>query len=564
MSAVLRPALLGVALLCGPLLAAAQTLPGDRELARERQQQVLEEQRRRLDELQNLPGKAAVRTAPALVEDGQCVTLTRITVEGATLLSEAKREALLAPWSGRCLGVPQLNEVLKSLTDHYLRRGYVTTRAYLPQQDLKNGELKIIVVEGRLEGLDSSSLASPAESAMTFPGSVGDVLDLRELEQWVDQLGRLPSRQPQLELMPGQAVGGSRVALKGERFKPWRVSANRNNHGDESTGRQQAGLGLEWDSPLGLADQLSLRANRDTVSDHWRHSESQSLFYSLPYGWWTFNFSHSQSYYRTRNDASGFAFALSGDTSTQQLRAERVLHRDNLGKTALNIGLSHLRTRNYLEDALLRTSSHRITERQLGFNHGRRIGNAFFNLDAGWQQGIGALDAQRDLSTRSGAPTSRYQKYSLTLSYLQSFRWLDQHWSVDSLATGQRAEDELYGPQRLSVGGFGAVRGFSEQNLSGNSGGYWRSQLRWRHAVGWDALRPWVHEVGVGFGYDVGVIRRGPHNPDVAGRLTGNAWELSARGRHLAASLVFARALEHPAVIEHREPPMYARIDLFF
>jgi len=46
MSAVLRPALLGVALLCGPLLAAAQTLPGDRELARERQQQVLEEQRR--------------------------------------------------------------------------------------------------------------------------------------------------------------------------------------------------------------------------------------------------------------------------------------------------------------------------------------------------------------------------------------------------------------------------------------------------------------------------------------------------------------------------------------
>ena len=108
------------------------------------------------------------------------------------------------------------------------------------------------------------------------------------------------------------------------------------------------------------------------------------------------------------------------------------------------------------------------------------------------------------------------------------------------------------------------MRGFSEQNLSGNSGGYWRSQLRWRHAVGWDALRPWVHEVGVGFGYDVGVIRRGPHNPDVAGRLTGNAWELSARGRHLAASLVFARALERPAVIEHREHPMYARIDLFF
>jgi len=564
MYAIFRPALLGIALLSGPLCAAVPPTPGDRELLRDRQQQLLEEQRKRLDDLQNLPGEPLEQRAPLPVDDGQCITLTRIVVEGATLLAEHQRQALLAPWQGRCVGISQLNEVLKGLTDHYLRRGYVTTRAYLPQQDLKDGVLSIIVVEGRLEGLDSSSLASPLESAMTFPGQVGEVLDLRELEQWVDQLARLPSRQPQLELIPGQSVGGSRVALKGERHTPWRVSANRNNHGDASTGRQQAGVGLEWDSPLGLADQLSLRANRDVVSDHWRHSASQSLFYSLPYGWWTFDFSHSQSLYRTRNEQAGFAFALSGDTSSQQLRAERVLHRDHLGKTAVNVGLSHLRTRNYLEDVLLRTSSHRISESQLGLNHGRRIGTAFVNLDAGWQQGIGALDAQYDGAPRGSQPTARYQKYTLTLSYLQAFQWRGQQWSVDSLATGQHAEDELYGPQRLSVGGLGAVRGFQAQNLSGNSGGYWRSQLRWRQPVPWDGVRPWVQEVGVAFGYDVGVIRRGPHNPEASGRLTGNAWEFSARGKHLAASLVFARSLKRPSLIEHREHPIYARLDLFF
>ncbi|WP_422775077.1 hypothetical protein, partial [Pseudomonas aeruginosa] len=43
---------------------------------------------------------------------------------------------------------------------------------------------------------------------------------------------RLPSRQAQLELVPGSEVGGSRVRLKGERDKPWRVSATRNNDGD--------------------------------------------------------------------------------------------------------------------------------------------------------------------------------------------------------------------------------------------------------------------------------------------------------------------------------------------
>ncbi len=63
---------------------------------------------------------------------------------------------------------------------------------------------------------------------------VEQLLDLRELEQLVDQLSRLPSRQAQLELVPGSEVGGSRVRLKGERDKPWRVSATRNNDGDVS------------------------------------------------------------------------------------------------------------------------------------------------------------------------------------------------------------------------------------------------------------------------------------------------------------------------------------------
>ncbi|MBE0940038.1 hypothetical protein IH689_24295, partial [Escherichia coli] len=50
-------------------------------------------------------------------------------------------------------------------------------------------------------------------------------------------------------------------------------------------------------------------------------------------------------------------------------------------------------TNNYVEDTRLEDQSTRITETQLGFNHGRRIGSGFVNLDLGWQQGIGALGA---------------------------------------------------------------------------------------------------------------------------------------------------------------------------
>lgn len=545
-------------------LAAPLQTPGDRDLIRDRQQQLLQDQQKRLDELQQLPGKTLPAPAPEKSDESRCFDIKTIELQGAAHIGESAREQLLKPYQGQCLSLGQINDLLKAITHHYLERGFVTTRAYLPQQDLSGGVLKIVVVEGRLEGLDSSELASPRELGMTFPGKTGEILNLRELEQLVDQLSRLPSRQAQLELAPGEQVGGSRVGLAGLRDKPWRVSATRNNDGDRSTGQQQMGLGLDWDSPLGLADQLSLRANQDAVSDHWRHSDNQSLYYSVPWGWWTFNYAYSQSYYRTQGEASGYRFGMDGDSENHGFRAERVLHRDEVSKTGISFGLSHLRTHNYLEDNLIDVSSNRITETQVGFNHGRRIGSAFVNLEAGWQQGIGALDAQSRGHEGGNAPQARYNKYSLTLSYLQPFRLWGESFSFDSLATGQQSEDVLYSSQRISLGGVSSVRGFQDQTLSGDSGGYWRNQLRWRRAVTWEPLRPFVQEYGAAIAYDVGVIEGSHSNPDARGRMTGNAFELNARGKYLATSVSFARSLERPGIIEKREHPVYFRVDLFF
>lgn len=554
----------GLALL--PFFASADPLqtPGDRDLIRDRQERLLQEQRKRLQELQSLPGRAAPQVPASTPEDTRCFTIRHIVLEGAEHLGEREQRRLLEPYEGQCLGVGQLNALLKVVTDHYLNRGYITTRAYLPQQDLSSGTLQITVVEGRLDSLDSSSLASPRELAMAFPGTTGEVLNLRELEQLVDQLTRLPSRQAQLELVPGDEVGSSRVQLQGQRDKPWRVSATRNNDGDRSSGEQQMGLGLDWDSPLGLADQFSLRANQDAVSDHWRHSDSQYLNYSVPWGWWTFIYSYNQSYYRTRDDSSGFPFKLDGDSQMHQLRVERVIHRDALSKTAVNFGISHLRTNNYLDDSLIDVSSTRLSESQLGVNHGRRIGTAFLNLDAGWQQGIGAFDAQGAGDPHGTEPVARYNKYSLTLSYLQPFTLWGEAFSFDSLATGQRSEDPLYSPQRISVGGLNSVRGFKQQTLTGNSGGYWRNQLRWRRPVSWAPLQPFVQEYGAALAYDVGVIKGDHNNPDTHGRLSGNAVELNLRGQYFAASVSFARSLQRPDSLERREHPIYVRMDAFF
>lgn len=401
---------------------------------------------------------------------------------------------------------------------------------------------------------------------MSFPGGTGELLNLRQIEQMVDQLNRLPSNQAQMELTPGKAVGGSEVVVRNAPQKPWRVGLSRSNDGQRSTGEQQWGSSLEWDSPLGLADQLVLRGSHDAISDHQKTSRSAMLYYNLPFGWWNLSYSYSQSEYRSLGEASGFNFKQDGDSQNHQLRLERVIHRDAMSKTSLNTGLSYLRTNNFIEDSKLDTSSNRLSEAQFGINHGRRVGNAFVNVDLGMQNGIGAFDAQGEdqrSSTGKRLPNARYRKYTATVSYLQPFKLWGESLVFSSLVTGQRSEDLLFSSQRMSLGSQSSIRGYKDQSLNGDSGYYWRNDVRWSRPVAWDWLQPVLAEYGLGLAYDVGAIRHDRYNSGQSGRLSSDAVELFARGKHLSASVTFAHSLERPAAIEAREAPVYFRLDIF-
>lgn len=153
-----------------------------------------------------------------------------------------------------------------------------------------------------------------------------------------------------------------------------------------------------------------------------------------------------------------------------------------MNKTSVSVGLAHLRTNNYLLDARLGTSGNRLSEFQVGINHGRRIGGAFVNVDLGMQNGIGAFrcakrrDQERD-PTRAASPTPNYRKPRHRQRHLQPFTLWGESFSFSSLATGRRSEDVLFSPERISLGGSASVRGFKDQQLTGDSSGYWRNDV---------------------------------------------------------------------------------------
>ncbi|MDU1661686.1 MAG: POTRA domain-containing protein, partial [Stenotrophomonas maltophilia] len=114
--------------LCGSNSAVAATSPGDQDLIRERQNRLLEEQRRRLEELKELPGKEVKPATPTAPVDTRCFAIKTIELKGADSLSAPERERLIKPYIDQCLGVAQLNQLLKAVTDHYIDKGMVTSR----------------------------------------------------------------------------------------------------------------------------------------------------------------------------------------------------------------------------------------------------------------------------------------------------------------------------------------------------------------------------------------------------------------------------------------------------
>ncbi len=91
--------------------APAQNTPGVTDLIRDRQDRLLEEQQRRLEELKDLPGKAAALAKPTAPVETHCFPIKTIELAGADALSEGERADLLKPYIGQCLGVSQLNRL---------------------------------------------------------------------------------------------------------------------------------------------------------------------------------------------------------------------------------------------------------------------------------------------------------------------------------------------------------------------------------------------------------------------------------------------------------------------
>lgn len=532
--------------------SAAPLSPADRNTIEQQQQNLLQQNQRQRDELERsaeLPRFTA--PAPARAVAGPCFPVSRIILDGATRLNARQASRLTAPWVNQCLDMPRLTALTRTVSDWYISRGYITSRAFLTEQDLSGGELHIAVLEGRLQRIQMEG-ESPRTLAMVFPGLEGKILNLRDIEQGMEQINRVRSAPVQIEILPSDKPGYSIVHLTATPEFPLSASVSFDNSGQKSTGTGQLNGSLTGNNVLGLADKWFVSGGRSSDFSSSHDGQNFQAGVSLPYGYSLLDYSYSWSNYLSTLNNNGYLWASTGDSVSHRATLSHVLFRNGDIKTGASVGLIHQIGNNYLNDTKLGSSSRKLTSLVFGISHTQKIFTGVATLNPAFSHGVPWFGAEDDNGKKGDVPKAEFKKWSLNGSFqlpvAKDLWWLTSFY-------GQWSPDRLYGSERLTLGGESSVRGFKEQYLSGDNGGYWRNEMNYVLFT-----LPVIGQVSALAAVDGGWLQKDARDPWASGTVWGSALGLSTANRYYASQFTVGLPVKYPAWLAPDRFSVYYRI----
>lgn len=476
-------------LLLGSTIAGADTT-AERLLKQDIDRQEQERRERRWDEPLTATPPPPVDTPPPVTSTNEspCFPINDIRVAQADILPARPLKRLLASYQGRCLNAADLQGLQQGMNSLALSRGLVTTRVVIPEQNLSSGTLRLEVWPGHLESYRVNALYR-RELDMALPLKNGDLLDLRGLEQAIDNLNRLESLQATVELTPGEKPGGSIAEFSIKRQRPWHLAAVLDSEAMEQHPSNTVRLSLTLDSPLKLADRLIVGMNANLQDAEVDNAHGSSVDYELPVGWWRLSAGADQFEYRNPITAGLTTFVSSGKSQSVRTELARVIFRD--AKHRLSVAL-HGKQRindNFIDDVTVGVSSSRLKAIGLRTDISRVAAPWVMDATLGIEQG----------DTRSLAVVSPVDDH---YSRITANTRLQYYWPRSSLnwtVNGQWSDAELLPSEQLALAG--NVKGFSPLSLTAATA--LATRVEWAHPLffknrEFNTLRP---QVGIEFSW---------------------------------------------------------------
>ena len=377
---------------------------------------------------------------------------------------------------GRCLGIQAINRIRAELQNSVIKKGFITTRILIEPQDLNSGELVYSLIPGRISNVDPDNSVSKLTLWSALPSSEGDLLNVRDLEQAMENMKRIPTVDTNIDIKPDDTdnsqPGDSQLIFEHKQAKPFRMTLSFDDSGYESTGRFQGSATLSLDNVLGINDLIYLSKNKDFGGKgNVGGSQGETAHVSFPFGYWLVAFTNSEYEYDQRIAGLNQTYVYKGESERQQLALSRVLYRDQLSKLTASLTGYHRRSNNFIDDTEIEVQRRKSAGWIAGVDYRRYIGTSTMDAGISYQRGTGAFHAIAAPEEAFGEGTSRPKIIKAYFNWFLPLQLTDYQIQLQSEWQAQWNKTPLVPQDRFSIAGRYTVRGFDgEQSLSAERG----------------------------------------------------------------------------------------------
>lgn len=477
-------------LMFAPLVRAAVETPDSEALRdRARQEAQARERQQHLPRVDLQPSVPPAAQDPLAIAESPCFTIRDFVLDVPAQLSSAAHRAgastlphdpfrfaqdFIEQYAGRCIGREGISRIVQGVTAQILARGYSTTRIVIPEQDISSGTLKLTLIPGMIHALRFADPSTQGTWRNAFPTAAGKLLNLRDLEQGLEQMKRVSSQDVEMQILPAGQTGESDIVMTVRRGQSWRMVATLDDSGATGTGKAQAGVQFGWDNVLGINDVLTLAGNTDAERNNaMRGTQGNSLSYSLPYGYWTATLAASDSDYHQRIMGAVQSFMSSGRTQNLETKISYLFHRDQFSTSSVQFRTGKRWSHAYIDDTEIAVQKRNTTLAEIALIHKHNIGSAQLNSTFAYRWGAPWFGAQVDPANVSGnSPRYRYALETLEVSLSLPFLLRERGLTYSATFRAQNSNTALYASEWFAIGNRWTVRGFDGETALGAEKGF--------------------------------------------------------------------------------------------
>jgi hemolysin activation/secretion protein len=390
-------------------------------------------------------------------------------VDGNTVLPKGKIEEAVYPFLGESKTIEDVEKARVALEKIYQDEGYLTVSVSIPQQDVDNNLVKLLVTEGTVERLrvtDSkyTSLAEVKSRVAEF--EEGKVPHFPTAQKQLGTVNRGQNRQVSPILRPGKSPGKVEVDLKVQDQLPLHGSLELNDKYSPNTTETRLNGSLRYenlwqkDHSIGISFQVSPEDTNEV--------KVISGTYVIP--------RMNGDYFAAYGVISKSDIAAVGDVNVignGNIVGARYIHPlpllDNYYHS-LTLGADY---KDFKESVSLLGSDGfktpiSYTSFSLGYDgtYQTESSQTQMNLSLNLApRGMG--NREQEFAEKRFLARPNYAYIRADLKYTQK---LPLDWSLQTRLSGQVANDPLISAEQFTIGGVDSVRGYLESSALGDNG----------------------------------------------------------------------------------------------